>query len=154
MERRLEVRAEYGSWGTEVYWSCVVEGTMLRVSAADAGATMELQLSSNVADEFFSDVQRFRLFDLPSTNYFVDCTDDLYHMGVSVCVQMGEKAFVHRVPTGVVVMVPTRRATKQQHICFSSFVHSVARRASELSHVNIPEHVALKWRSRFGQDSL
>ena len=55
-----------------------------------------------------SHVSSLQIFDLPSTNYEIDLTDDFYHMGVSVDVtaltsgKQPRRRFLHKVPTGQV----------------------------------------------------
>ena len=77
-------------------------------------------------------------------------------MGVSVRVASLEsrKRFVHQVPTGSVVMVPTRGVTKAQYISFSSFVQLCVRRATNVSKIPPPDFILAKWKSRSHLDSL
>lgn len=125
----LELRAEHGSWEYALYWSVKLTDSMLRVTSE--GVSKEVKLEAGVAAEFYKDADRFRLWELPSTgalelrrlrlrrlaygqtcaDYTIDRSDDLYHLGVSVEVRHGGHAFNHRVPTGVMVMVPTIHKT-------------------------------------------
>ena len=97
-----------------------------------------------------------QIYELPSTNYDADHTDDLYHMGVSVHATSLEtgNCFVHQVPTGSIVMVPTRGISKAQYIAFSSFVQLCVRRATEISQIAPPDFILAKWKSRSHLDTL
>ncbi len=161
--RRLEFRAEYGSWEHIVFWGFdVIEEskTLVVWKHETAEATREgkeakrMALSDEQLGQFFRDVEKFQVFQLPCTDYEVDLTEDLYHMGVSLTIDFGERRFRHKVPTGQLVMVPSRRLVKKQYVAFASFVLLCARRVADLSHVTIPDHIQAKWKSRSAMESL
>lgn len=97
-KRRLVMVAEHGSFEREEYWRLELDGTTraLRVSVPGV-ADEERILEAPVVDSFFADAARFKIFALPSTDYSVDHSDDLYHRGVSVEVHDDTRHFVHRV---------------------------------------------------------
>jgi hypothetical protein len=155
MSRRIECRAEYGSVEYVLFWGFVLdeEKKTLVVTRKDESKTIELSADHLAA--FFRDLDKSNLLELPSTDYDVDQTDDLYHMGVSISVFHGnEQRFRHKVPTGQLVMVSTRRLTKKQYLSFALFVQSCAKRAAELSQLSVPDHLIAKWKSRSALDTL
>lgn len=116
-----------------------------------------IDLSVEQATQFFTDAERCRLWDLPCTNYHVDLTDDVYHMGVSVdavSLQDRKKRFLHRCPIGAVVMVCSRQLTKSEYVAFSSFVQGTAKRVADLSQVPLPGFLKAKWSSKTHMESL
>ncbi len=150
------MRAEYGSWEHVLFWGCCVDeaSKTLVVRGRALGEPKTVQLTDEQVAAFFRDVEKFQLFSLPSTDYDVDLTDDLYHMGVSVEARWGEQRFRHQVPTRQLVLVPTRRLTKKNYVAFSSLVQLCARRAAELAQAPIPDHIAAQWKSRSAMESL
>jgi hypothetical protein len=163
MSRRIEFRAEYGSWEHILFWGFdVVEESKTLVvwrhetaeETREGKEACRMALSDEQLGQFFRDVEKFQVLQLPCTDYDVDLTEDLYHMGVSLAVDFGERRFRHKVPTGQLVMVPTRRLAKKQYVAFASFVLLCAKRAAEMSQVQVPEHVQAKWKSRSAMDGL
>lgn len=119
------------------------------VSNGVDGVEKQVDLTEDQVNQFFQDASKFKLWSLPSTDYEVDNTDDLYHMGISIDAQAKDgQTFYHKSPTGVFVMVPTRRATNKEKICFAAFVHSVTAKVHQLSGINVPKFLLDKWMAR------
>jgi hypothetical protein len=93
-------------------------------------------------------VERLKMWDLPSTDYTRDMSDDLYHLGASVTLLRDRRCFVHRVPTGVAVRVPTCVASKEHLLTFYNFITETCRDVEQLSAVSVPNAVALRWKAR------
>jgi hypothetical protein len=158
---RFVLKAEYGSWEYVLYWGFEVdfEAKQLKIFGEEFEEVV-CPLTPEQAATFFQDAEKFKVYELPSTNYDVDHTDDLYHMGVSIDISslQGNKRFLHKVPQGelgklegkellliiansffyVLVMVATRRLTKADYIAFSSFVRISVRRVLEISQKRAP----------------
>lgn len=144
----LVVKAEYGSWEYSLYWGfeLSLDQKVLKI-LGDVEKSVEL--TEEQALSFFVDADRVKLWDLPSSNYEADMSDDLYHMGVSIDARRGQdQRFYHKVETDVFVMVPSRKVNKVQHVSFSTFVHASTRRAAEYSQVPVPEMLTMKWRAK------
>jgi hypothetical protein len=88
------------------------------------------------------------VWDLPATDYSRDLSDDLYHLGASVMLLRERRCFVHRVPIGVAVRVPTCIASKEHMLTFYHFVTETCRDVEQLSGVTVPNAVALRWKAR------
>lgn len=146
----LTLKAEYGSVEYSLYWSMSldIEKRELLVTREDGAVTKTMVLDPKQVQAYVTDMERFKLFELPFTDYTVDHSDDLYHMGVSVRARLASRLFDHQCPTGVMVMVPSRRPTREQQVAFVTFVHSVTRRTMELSGVSPPPHILTKWKAR------
>ena len=125
--RGIELRAEYGSVEQWVFWSCEVSENSLCVACGDRRRTVAL--TAEQCEGFFREAEKCRVAELPASDYEADLTDDLYHMGVSVTLRdrEGRTVFRHKVPTGQLVMVATRRVSKKQYLSFSLFVHAITK---------------------------
>ena len=108
----------------------------------------EMQISKSEYDKIFQEAELFKVFTLPSTDYTVDFSDDVYHFGVSLFVQKDVRKYVHKVPTGVFVCVSTLRISNDQVKRFSNFVNCVSLKAQEKSGIEIPLFVKLKWEKK------
>ena len=146
------LRAEYGSWEYVLFWSMEVRDGKLRVTCGEREFSGALDAEQSAA--FFRDADRLGVWELPCTDYDVDLSDDLYHMGVSVELEAPGLSFRHQVPTRQVVMVPSRRLAKKNYVAFSSFVQLTARRAAEISQIALPDYLLAKWKSRATLDAL
>jgi hypothetical protein len=129
---------------------CFERKTLTLFEGPDKPVPRVVSLSDEQTLAFFNDAEKFKLWDLPSTNYDADMTDDLYHMGVSIDARSlkSSRFFYHKVPDDVFVMVATRKVTKVQFVSFSAFVQMVVRRAVEISGSVVPEHLANRWKSK------
>ena len=155
------IRLEYGHYEHYLYWGF----ELLRNDAADAkaplvlcvrrdddgGVATRVPLAASAAERLWERVERLRMWDMPATDYTRDLSDDLYHLGATVELLHGARHFVHKVPTGVAVRVPVLSVTKEQMMTFHKFVTQTCRDVEQLSGVNVPQTVSLRWKARVDQ---
>lgn len=161
----FKVQLEYGHHSGEhyLYWGFEVlrdsspgAATALVLMVRrddDGGVATRVPLGGDVAARLWERVERLRVWQLPSTDYTRDLSDDLYHLGASVVLLQGTRHFVHKVPTGVAVRVPTFAVTKEQLMTFHKFVTDTCRDVEQLSGVNVHQTVALRWKARLDQSA-
>ena len=143
----LEIRAEYGSfeynlyWGMRVFINKLEKPTLLVISDEEK---YEEEISKSEFQKFIQEAEIFKIFELPSSNYKSDLSDDLYHLSISLFARKDSKIFEHQVPTGVMVGVSTQRYSTEQLIRFASFISSSSSKASQKSKISIPNFVTLK----------
>jgi hypothetical protein len=105
-------------------------------------------VQKDVAERLWGRVERLKVWELPSTDYSRDLSDDLYHLGASVVLLRERRSFAHQVPIGVAVRVPTCVASKEHMLTFYHFVTETCRDVEQLSGVTVPNAVALRWKAR------
>lgn len=159
----FKVQLEYGHHAGEhyLYWGFEVlrdtsanAATPLALSVRrddDGGVATRVPLGNDVAARLWERVERLKVWELPSTDYTRDLSDDLFHLGASVVLLQGVRHFVHKVPTGVAVRVPAFAVSKEQLMTFHKFVTETCRDVEQLSGVNVHQTVALRWKARLDQ---
>jgi hypothetical protein len=114
----FKIRVEYGHFETYVYWGCEITPLPVDDEQNSNGAQQQFQLRLQTLDNdaaacvtigkadlnrLWARADESNVWNLPSSNYDFDLSDDLYHFGASVELQHGKKFFVHKIPTGVAV---------------------------------------------------
>ena len=78
----------------------------------DVAEPTRLVVTRATLDRIWARADKQQVWELPSSIYDNDLSDDIYHFGVSVELRHGGQLFNHRVPTGVVVRcVPATTTT-------------------------------------------
>ena len=75
----------------------------LIVRRIDVAEPVRVTVTTQTLDRMWARADKCNVWDLPSSLYDVDLSDDIYHLGASVELRRGGQFFNHRVPTGVAV---------------------------------------------------
>jgi len=114
----FKMRVEYGHFETYVYWGFEIvpltdtdnetdQSTNrkyeLRLQTLDNENAAKIVITDQVLERLWARVKKYDVWQLPSSNYDLDLSDDIYHFSVSVELQKDKNFFVHKIPTGVAV---------------------------------------------------
>lgn len=75
----------------------------LIVRRIDTSEPVKVVVTKLTLERLWARADKCNVWELPSSIYDVDLSDDIYHFGASVELRRGAQLFNHRVPTGVVV---------------------------------------------------